>query len=272
MYRLFVAWLAFSLLACAAPAQAARELVVGVLPYQGARALIAEHHTLAAHLRTALKRPVRIVTARNTRVFGQRMLAGDYDLALAPAHLARLAQVEQGWRPLARYVPDTQLFFLAAVTRHSDPLTRGAVIAVPDRAMLIALAAEAWLAEHRKLKPGDYTLLETGSHSASVQAVLDGRADAAVGALAGMQFVRRNNIERVRIVQDIGTVPLLVFAARGGVPDSMLASLRRALLKYSVQTPQQIVAADERSLATMDRFLPRTRRLLATREGDLHAN
>ncbi|MEW6119326.1 MAG: PhnD/SsuA/transferrin family substrate-binding protein [Pseudomonadota bacterium] len=272
MYRLLIAWLACSLLAWAPAVQAAREFVVGVLPYQGARTLIAEHHALAAHLRVALKRPVRIVTARNTVVFGQRMLAGDYDLALAPAHLARLAQIEHRWQPVARYAPDTPVYLLATTSRPGTPLARGAVVAVPDRAMLITLAAETWLAEHRHLNIGDYTLLETGGHSASVQAVLDGRADFAVGALAGMPFVRKDNIERVRIVHEIGTVPLLVFSARGDLPAATLASLQRALLKYAVRAPLRILAANHRTLAGMDRYLQRTRRLLAEREGDPHAN
>lgn len=271
MYRLFVAWLAGSLLAFALPAVAAQEFVVGVLPYQGARALIAEHRSLATHLRSALKQPVKIVTARNTLVFGQRMLAGDYDLALAPAHLARLAQLEQGWHPIASYQPDTQIYLVSATSAPADKrLGKGAVIAVADRAMLIVLAAQSWLANKAKLGEGDYALLETGAHSAAIQAVLDGRADYAISALAALGQVRKENLGRIRIAHEMGTVPLLVYAARSDTPPATRSTLRRALLKYSVQAPLRIVATDRQALAGMDRFLPATRLLLAGREGNPH--
>ncbi len=266
MHRLLIAWLGSSLLFWAACAQAAHDFVVGVLPYQGARAIIAEHRTLAVQLQAALQRPVRIVTARNTRIFGQRMLAGEYDLAIAPAHLARLAQVERGWTPLARYTPDTQVYLLTAASRSGDPIAPGITLAVPDHAMLVTLIVQAWLAQYKNLDEGDYTLLETGSHSASIQAVLDRHADAAVGVLAAIGQVRKGSVGRMRIVHEIGSMPLLVFAARAGTPPPVLAATRRTLLAYPAPPRLRVVQVDSTALSGMDRFLPRTRLLLARSE------
>ncbi len=266
MHRLLIGWLGSSLFFWAACVHAANDFVVGVLPYQGARTLIAEHRALAAHLQAALKRPVRIVTAKNTTVFGQRMLAGDYDLALAPAHLARLAQLDRGWTPLARYVPDTQIYLLVPARRAGDPIAKGITLAVPDQTMLATLIMQDWLAHYKNLKDGDYTLLETGSHSASIQAVLDHRADAAIGVLAAVGQVRKGNVSRMRIVHEIGPLPLLVFAARADMPPAVLAATRRALLAYSAPARMHIALVDKTILPSMDHFLPRTRQLLAESE------
>lgn len=272
MYQTIVAGLAACLLVFAVPAAASKVLVVGVLPYQGARSLITEHRDLAAHLRDTLKRPVRIVTARNARVFGQRLLAGDYDLALAPAHFARLAQRDAGGYLLAEHRPDTPVYLMAPanIPARKAPQS-GDTLAVPDRGMLITLATQHWLGRHAALTPHDYRLLEAGSHSAALQAVLDGQADYAVTALAALGQIRPGQLERLRIAHEIGSVPLLVYIARHDLPPATRSQLKTALLKFPVPAPLRIVASDERKLAAMDRYLPATRLLLSEREENVHA-
>lgn len=272
MHLPLVAWLAACLLMFAAPIRAASPLVVGVLPYQGARALIAEHRDLSEYLRGALKRPVQIVTARNAQVFGQRLLAGDYDLALAPAHFARLAEREAGWHLLAQLLPDNEVYLLTAVnTPASRRPQAGDTVAVPDRAMLVTLAAQRWLVSQQALHPRDYTLLDAGSPSAALQAVLDGRADYAVSALTAVRQMRTGHLDRVRIAHEVGRVPLLVYIARPGLPATTRARLKAALLKFPVPAPLRIVAADAHSLAAMDAYLPATRLLLTESEDLAHA-
>lgn len=271
MYQTIVAGLAACLLVFAAPAAASKALVVGVLPYQGARALIAEHRDLAAHLRGALKRPVHIVTARNTRVFGQRLLAGDYDLALVPAHFARLAQRDAGGHLLAAHHPDTPVYLMALASAPAKSAPQaGDTLAVPDRGMLITLATQNWLDSHAALTSRDYRLLEAGSHSAALQALLDGQADYAVTALAALAQIRPGQLDRLRIAHDIGTVPLLIYVARHDLPPATRTQLKAALLKFPVPAPLRMVASDERKLAAMDRYLPATRLLLTEREESAH--
>lgn len=267
MHQLLVAWLAACLLVLATPAWSAPALVVGVMPYQGTRALVAEHRNLSDYLRGVLQRPVQIVTARNARVFGQRLLAGDYDLALAPAHFARLAQRESGWHVLAEHQPDTTVYLLTAAHASGNALPRtGDTIAVPDRTMLITLAAQRWLDSQLSLSAGHYTLLEVGSHSAALQAVLDGRANYAVSALAAMHQMRAGHLDRVRIAHEIGNVPLLVYVARPDLPAATGARLKAARLKFPVPAPLRVVPAGQHSLAAMDLYLPATRLLLTESE------
>lgn len=267
MYQTLTTWLALCLLVIAAPAGAGNTLVVGVMPYQGARALITEHRGLAAHLQAALKRPVRIVTARDPRIFGQRLLTGDYDLALAPAHFARLAQREAGWHLLAENRPDTPVYLMSQADIPATKTPRkGCTLVVPDRRMLITLAAQRWLLTHATLNPGDYRLMEVGSHNAALQAVLDGQADYAVTALAALSQIRPGQLDRLRIAHEIGTVPLLVYVARRDLPPATRSQLQSALLKFAMPVPLHIVVPQEKNLAAMDVYLPATRQLLTQSE------
>ena len=261
--RLFALWL--GLLIFHAPAHATgKELVVGVQPYQPTRALIAYHEKLAAYLRGALKRPVRIVTASDVNVFGRRMLAGDYELALAPAHLARLALQDRGWHPLARYVPDTSVLLLARKNDVDFTIAslQGKVLATHGRLHLSSLVTEQWLSSQQLQAERDYRLLETASPASAVQALVNGQADMAAVSLASMAQVRRSNVEHVRIVHEIAPLPLLFFIARADMKPDMRTHMQRALLGY--QTPQggRPEAADEQDLAAMDAYLDQTRRLL----------
>lgn len=87
MYQTLTTRLAVCLLVIAAPAGAGNRLVVGVMPYQGARALITEHHDHAAHLQAAL--------------------GGQTNYAV-PAPLRRVAPQEKNPAAMDVYLPATR--------------------------------------------------------------------------------------------------------------------------------------------------------------------
>lgn len=265
MYLHFI-WLSLFSLLFVTSAHAARELVIGILPYQPVRTLISNHTPLATHLQKTLKRPVRLVTAKDTRTFGQRMLAGNYELVLAPAHLARLAQLDRGWHPLARYQPDASVVLLARGGGETVTPAQllGKVLAVPDRAMLVTVASEAWL-EHNNLMAGrDYSLLITGGFSSSLNALANGRADMALGVQSRVEQEQNTPRDQLRVVAEIGTIPSLVFAARHDVPAATRDQFQRALLAYRSPSSQCLMAIGELDLADMDVYLPMARQRLGT--------
>lgn len=263
--RLITLWIGLFSLIIHAPTHAiGKELVVGVQPYEPTRMLIAEHEKLAAHLRQSLNRPVRLVTAKDVNAFGRRILAGDYELVIGAAHLVRLAQQDKGWHPLARYLPDTLVLLLARKEAENDAATslRGRTLALPERSRLVSLMAEHWLAGQGLLAERDFSVLETGSPGATVHALTSGKEDMAVATLASMTQIRGGEVEHLRIVQEISTVPRLVFAAHPGVEPAMRTRLQNALRTYPSPQGHQIAAVNEQELAAMDPYLDQTRRLL----------
>lgn len=266
MLRLLIVWLGWiSLTLIHAPAHAlGKELVIGLPPYQPARTLIAEYQPLANHLRTTLKRPVRVVTARDIRTYTQRMLAGDYELVAVPGHLARLAQQEKNWHPLARFAPDTQVLLLA---RKQDvelmPADlKGKTLAMPDRLRLVSVAAEHWLAQHDLLADRDYTALETISFGSAVHALLAHRADMAIITRTGLTQIRESDRQQIRIIPETATIPMHLFAVRADVPPAARAQIQRALLSYPAHDDIAITDIKPDVMPAMDIYLEETRRRL----------
>lgn len=241
-----------------------KELVVGVQPYQSTRSMIAHHQKLAAHLSASLRRPTRIVTAKDIETYSRRMLAGEYDLVIGPGHLIRLAQLEKNWHPLARYVSDTPVLLLEREgARGPDGSSlKGRTLATPGRIRLVSLAAEHALAGQGLQPRRDYTVLETSSVGNAVHALVSGQVDLAVAALASLSEVRGSEVQQLQIVQEVATVPLLFFAANPDMPAAARALLQQAL--YAYETPQGVRtgALATQDLAAMDAYLEQTRRLL----------
>lgn len=250
------------------PARAvSKELIVGVQPTQPIRALIARYDQLAAHLRRELNRPVRLVSAKNSRVFGQRLLKGDYELALASAHLARLVQLDGAGYPLVRYETGLPVFLLARQTdaELSAAQLKNKVLAVPDDAMLATIAGQHWLAQQQHLLPGrDYTVLITGGYASTVHAVASGQADMALGALGGIGQGRPEDIQQLQIVKEITPISQLVFVARHNVAANTRAEFQRALLAFESSGNERLRVVGKDELADMDVYLPETRRRLAS--------
>lgn len=252
-------------LALPLPAQAGgKELVVGLSPNQPIRTLLAQHEQLAAHLSASLNRPVKLVSAKDNRVFGQRMLMGNYELALAPAHLARLAQRDHGWHPLVRYESDTAVFLLArkADVDITPADLKNKVLAVPDRTMLVTLAGERWLAQQHLLADSDYTVLVTGGYASSINAVANGFADMALGARDAMAQARPEDVRKLKIVKEIAAIPRLVFIARHDMDAPTRTEMQRALLSYVSATASRLTAVGAEDLSAMDVYLPKTQEQL----------
>lgn len=265
--RIFSGWPALLCLLLPLPAHAlGTELVLGVHPDQPIRTLIAMHEPLATHLRLELGRPVRLVSAKNSLVFGQRLLKGDYELALAPAHQARLAQKDHGWHPLARPRDPVPVYLLARKTdTGSTPGDlKHKVLAVADRNMLLTLAGERWLEQQHQLGEGDYTTLVTGGDASAVDAVVTGRADMALATSTGLERVRDEQRRQLRVIKEILSIPQMVFVARHDITPQDRAALQRALLAYRSPARAQLVAMGTGDLAAMDPYLPQTRSRLQT--------
>lgn len=266
MLRLLIVWLSWaSLTIIHVPAHAfGKELVIGLPPYQPARTLLAKYQPLADHLRTALKRPVRVVTARDIRTYTHRMLAGDYELVVVPGHLARLAQQDKNWSPLARYAPDTQVLLLARKQDTDLKLEdlKGKALAMPDRLRLVSVAAEHWLAQRNLLADRDYTALETLSFGSAIEALLTRRADMAVITRTGTHQIRETDLQQVRILAETASIPMHLFAVRADVPPAARTQIQHALFSYQALDGTPITDVKPNVMQSMDLYLEETRRRL----------
>jgi phosphonate transport system substrate-binding protein len=220
-------------------AQAADMLVLGVVPYLSARKLAELYEPMRAQLQTALGTPVVLETAPDYQSYLARTNQGQYDIIATSPYFGRLAQLEQGYVPLAR--PQTNLEPLL-VTRKDGATTlqalRGKVISTSDKLANLTLAAHRYLVQNG-LTPGkDVTITPAGSHANSVQALLNGESAAAIISVTALRQLHPGTTARVRILKRLPQTTPLLYLAHRRLGASRIDSLRGQLFQFANQTEE----------------------------------
>lgn len=194
---------------------AAQPLRVGILPTLSVRLLLNNYLPLRVYLERELQRPVELLTAPDFRSFHQGTTAGDYDLVVTAPHLARLAQLDSNFVPLATYRAANRAVLVMAKAR---PVTdigqlRGKTLAVFDPLALTMLQARRWLAE-RGLKAGvDYRPQVFPSHNSVFFSVQNGESLLGVTAPAGVKQWTEDTRQRLQVFAELPQVPALIWLA-----------------------------------------------------------
>jgi len=213
-------------------ARAADALRLGILPVMSARRILEVFNPLQSHLERAGHRPTRLLTSPNFATLLDQVRNQDFDLALLPPHMARLAQVDLGWQPLARCAPEHRSVILALEAggpRRPEEL-RGGTLAVLDRGALVVLIALEALRQ-RGLQAGrDFALLETRNYESSRLAVEQRQAQALVSRSQG--FFKDAQRDRLAVLLDAGPLPGYVFMAAARMPPQAAARLGDLLLTF----------------------------------------
>lgn len=166
-------------LACALPlsAAAAPALRLGIAPHLETLQLMRLYQPLAAHLQQQLQVPVLVHTRVTFERFARAMANAEFDLAIAPPHLARLAERRGDMAPLTGFAAELRLMALLPARGELPALRRRGtvVVAVPDEIALVAVAGESWLS--RELPTTEIRLRGFRSHNNAVLALLHGDSD-----------------------------------------------------------------------------------------------
>ena len=254
----------------------AKPLVLGIVPNLGPRSMLAVYQPLRMKLEVFLSRPVALFTAPDFFKFYNRTLAGEYDVALMPAHLGRLAQIEGGLTPIVKFLPAQ--FGLVVVRKDSviqSPADlRGKRIALVDRIALVTLRGEDWLAsEGGAIEPRNRPARHYVYHNAAVEAVLNSHADAAIVSSGPFNTMPKEMREQVRILTNMGEMPANIFMAHPRLRVDEIAELRRVLLDFARQPGEltgffqryrynNIAAVEPSELRALDRYAKRARQVM----------
>jgi phosphonate transport system substrate-binding protein len=206
-------------------------LRMGIHPYNSTLALIGTHRPLVRYVEKILGRPVEFITAPNFDAYLKALLAGEYDLVIAPPHFAVLAR-QKDHEVLYQY--KSRLEPLLTVLTES-PLRgpadfRGKKIAMADPTALIRLAAVKWL-ESNGLRAGrDYQIVDAPTHGTAVAATVQGEVDAGLTTTSGLAQIPPDVRAKVRTVRTGIKLPHLVTLAHRRVGDADIVRLRAALM------------------------------------------
>ncbi|MEW5770993.1 MAG: PhnD/SsuA/transferrin family substrate-binding protein [Pseudomonadota bacterium] len=267
---LFGAWLA--LIACVGHATV---FVVGVPPIHSMRTLAERFAPLRADLEARLGQPVLLESAASFADYHARTLAGDFDLAITPAHLARLAQKERGFQPLAQFHPDHEALLVYHARRPLADLQplRGQRLAVIDRLAVTVMASLDYLERRGLAADRDFRVVEYRNHAGVARALEAGIAVAGVTSSQGLQQTPESVRAQIKVHARLAGIPAFIVMAKPGVTHAEAARLQGMLLDFARGQSgrtflrgvayDSLTAADESSLKRVDAYLKETRGRLA---------
>lgn len=244
----------------------AHPLRLGVWPYHSTQYLLTYYDGLRAHLESRLRQPIQLETAPSVDVFVERTSRAEYDIAIMGPHVARLAQADYGWQPVARYLPDNAVYL---VTRKQGGLKsvkelKGKSIATPDRSMLLSMQAEKFL-QSQGVAERDVQWLETGGLASSVFAVISGQTEAAVCTEASLAMTPQADLDQLSVLDNAGSIPQLFVMAAPHVSRYRVNAATAACLSYRANQQTPLGVLTEAELRKLDAYSGRLREIYAGR-------
>jgi phosphonate transport system substrate-binding protein len=222
------------LVIAAATARAESAFILGLPPVHSARVLTERFEPLRAYLEKQLGQPVRIESGADFRRFHNRLLSGDFDLTITPAHFARIAQLDAGFQPLAQFAPDHDALLMHAAERPLNSVAdlRGKQLAVIDRLAITVTATLQYLATQGLEADRDYRIVEHRTHASAAYSVAGGLSAAAVTTSQGLKQMPDDVRDKLLLKKHIANIPAFVLIARSGMPPSRASRLKSALLAF----------------------------------------
>jgi len=251
------------------------ELVLGVLPNVSTALLAAQYEPLKRYLERHGGTPVRIVLPASFKAFFDATLRGDFDLAVAAPHFARVAQLDANLQPLVMYEPRISVEF---VTLADTPLAgprdlRGKTLAFANPTSLVALYGQQWL-RSVGLEPGrDVELRNTRTDMGVGRMLLSGDVAAAIMSGSEMRALPAEEAARLKTVVAFARIPNFIVLGHPRLGPERLASLKAQLLAFGADKDQgaaflkatgvsALVEADEATLRELDPYTAATRRAM----------
>lgn len=260
------------LLVWAGALRAGEPLKFGVAPHTSARVVLAMYQPLRLHLEQALGQPVAVETATDFTEFGQRLLQGQYDLAVTTSHQARLAQTEVGYLPLLTYQADFKA--VALVTQNSPYQQaadlKGTVVLGLSPSSLVTLWGQHWLRQNGVEDVSIRYVSAADSVSRQLQA---GDVAAAFTSLANYQKLQPDIRGDLRILAESMPMPGRIYVLspkHAALQEPILAALWSFVdspAGRDYMTTNKLVgyrALNPEELPNMDPYAAETRKVLMT--------
>lgn len=253
------------------PAEERAPLRVGLVPYLSTRSLITLYQPLREHLERTLQRRTRLYTAHDFRTLALNARDGEYDMALLPPHIARIAVADWGQQFVARFAQtsEVQLVTLPTTALELPADLRGRRIAAIDPLSITTLALRRWLGERGLVVGRDVGVLYAHSIASGVVALERGDAIALVGAIGQFRDIVEGVEGKVKVVAALASIPTPAFVAHAGVPPVDVAQMRQALLAFVPQSAgagisrSPFVTGSVQDFARVESYSAEVRRLLA---------
>jgi phosphonate transport system substrate-binding protein len=217
------------------PAQAQRDLVLGIFPYLPPRDLERVFAPMAADLGRTIHRHILLRSSTTYRRFATHLEKQDFDIAfIQPFDYVHMAD-RYGWLPLATR---SEKLTAILVTREDSSLKsltdlRGKKIALPPKRSAVSRLMSAYLMENG-LTPGKaVTLTYHPSHIACMRQVLIHRADVCGTAAPALRFFEHKMKVKLKTIAASRSIPHSLFAISPRVPKTVRDAIRKRIISWA---------------------------------------
>lgn len=250
----------------------AAPLSISLAPFLSPHALLAAFRPLREHLERSLRIPVEMLSARDFRSQAETARAGQIDVAMLPAHVARLAMLDWKHELLAATLDSLRVQVLvredSTVQRPAE--LRGQRIGMGDALSLTATVGRQWLREQGL---GDAVEVVTMPSVNSALHALDRREVAmAIAGESQLLTLPPETPRSHRVLASIGAIPGPMYISRPGLTAARREALRAAFLSFTPDPARPPTAAnaslhlpDATLLARLDPLAAIARQLLVGR-------
>lgn len=265
--------------ATAAPAPAAAppaaELVLGVLPNIAPAMLASQYDNVKRYLERVGGHKVRVVVPPNFKAFFDNMMKGEYDVAVAAPHFARVAQAERTMLPLVMYEPRINALLVATseatVTGPRDLASKAIGFANPQS--LVAMYGQQWLRQ-QQMEPGrDYEVKGARTDLGVGRMLLTGDVAAAIMSNGEFRSLPADEQPRLKIVEAFARIPNFVLMVHPRIDRDRQARLKAQLKDLLADKDDGaafgkatgftgVVDADETQLRELDAYVAPTKRAM----------
>ena len=250
-------------------------LELGLLPNLTARVLVEQYEPVQQYLAQSVGSRVVISSASSWTEFYKRAADHQFDVLVAAPHVARLMQLQLGFKPVASLTPNVKATLVCAKYQSSNQLDfiRGKTVVVANPASLVAIEGEAWLAKNGLRAGEDYISYKVkGGDSVGVMVE---RGEAAAGLMAMGEFKShalavKDNLRIVQVFAELPSFVVMVDPKRSGFNALSTANLFRDFSDsvfgktFEERTGSQIIAKfSEKDALAMDAYMNKTRLLLS---------
>ena len=263
--------------AAAAPAAPAADgaLVIGVLPNVAASLLLPQYEYMRRYLERVGGQKVRIVVPANFKVFFDATMAGEYDLAVAAPHFARVAQQERGMVPLVTYEPRINALMVvpaeSTVTGPKDMRERAVAFANPQS--LVAMYGVQWLRGQGLEAGKDFEVKAARTDLGVGRMLLSGDAVAAIMSNGEFRALPADESSRLKIGEVFARIPNFITMAHPRLERDKISRLRSQLKAFLADADDGaafaratgfsgITDVDDAQMRELDPYSAQTRRAM----------
>jgi len=178
-------------------------LSFGIFPYVSPVQLVKFHIALKNALAQTLGKEIFLITAPDFKQFVQRSQKSTYDFMMTAPHLGRLAEVRDGYQPIAHTMHSVQGIYLVAKNSKIRKLKdlKGKVLTLVGRTAIITQMVEQQLNKLGLYNGKNITFQFTKTHNNAMFSPLRGESDASVtGILLWNKIGLKNSNNKMRII------------------------------------------------------------------------